>query len=65
MVKVKTIRDRLKTTYSWSISYVDNRRRDLDLEDCTHERGDGFGKKGKISPCYVVPYGKQVIKFAY
>ena len=34
--KVRIIRYRLKTTYSWQKSYVDNRRRDLEFEIGDH-----------------------------
>ena len=54
----------MQTTYSRQKPYADNRRRDLEFEE-----GDKvylkispmkgvvrFGKKGKLSPCYVGPY---------
>ena len=61
--KVHIIRNRLQTAYSRQKSYADHRRRDLEFEE-----GDKvylkilpmkgvfrFGKKGKLSPCYVGP----------
>ena len=62
--KVHIIRNRLETAYSQEKSYADQRRKDLEFEE-----GDKvyfkispmkgvvrFGKKGKLSPCYVGPY---------
>ena len=49
-------------TQSRQKSYVENRKRDLEfmIGDLvylnTQERGDGVGKKGKLSPPYVEPY---------
>ena len=57
------MRDRLKTTYSETKSYADNRRRDHEFEigygiylKITLIGFMRFGKKGKLSPRYVVPY---------
>ena len=62
--KIALIKERLKTAQSRQKSYVDNRRRDLEFEV-----GDPiflkvspmksvmrFGKKGKLSPCFVGPF---------
>ncbi|XP_038896502.1 uncharacterized protein LOC120084753 [Benincasa hispida] len=61
---VKLIRENLKTARDRQKSYVDKRRRDLEFEV-----GDQvflllfpwkgllrFGRKGKLSPCYIKPY---------
>ena len=65
----------MQTAYSRQKSYVDHRRRELDIEE-----GDKvylkispvkgvvrFGKKGKLSPRYVGPYEifQRVCKVAY
>ncbi|TMX05644.1 hypothetical protein EJD97_012909 [Solanum chilense] len=64
MEKVHIIRNWLKTTYNRQKSYVDHRRRDLEFEDgdkvyikISPMKGVArFGKKGKLSPCYLGPY---------
>ena len=64
MEKVKLIRERLKTAQSRQKSYADVRRRDLEFEvnDLVYLKISAMkglkklGKKGKLSPLYVVPY---------
>ena len=73
--KIHIIRNRLQKVYSWQKSYADYRSRNMDFEE-----GDKvylkispikgvvrFGKKGKLSPCYVDPYEnlQRVVKVAY
>ena len=76
MEKIKLIRERLKTAQSRQKSYADVKRRDLEFEvgdlvylKISPIRGGVkiFGKKGKLSPCYVGPYKilSRVGKVAY
>ena len=62
--KVSLIRQRLLTAQRWQKSYVDVRRRPLDFKvgdhvflKVMHKRGVvRFGKRGKISPRFIVPF---------
>ena len=73
--KVHIISNRLKTAYRWQKSNADNRRRELEflegdkvyLKISPMKGVMRFGKKGKLSPCYVSPYEilQMVGKVAY
>ena len=75
MEKVQLIRDRLKTTQSRHKSYANVRRKELEfqVDDWVFLKVSPmkvvmrFGKKGKLSPRYVVPYKilKRIGKVAY
>ena len=75
MEKVQLIRDKLKTAQSRQQSYADVRRRELEfqVDDWVFLKVSPmkvvmrFGKKGKLSPRYVVPYKilKRIGKVAY
>ena len=62
--KIHIIRNQLQKTFSRKNSYPNQRRRDLEFEECdkvylkiSPMKGVvRFGKKGKLSPCYVDPY---------
>ena len=72
---VKVIRDRLKIAQDRQKSYADNRIRDLEFQVGDHvfmriSPWKGvlrFGKKGKLSPCYMGPYEivERIGKVAY
>ena len=72
---VNVIRDRLKIAQDRHKSYADNRRRDLEFQvgDQVFMRISPwkgvlrFGKKGKLSPCYMGPYeiDERIGKVAY
>ncbi|KAI5353628.1 hypothetical protein L3X38_006522 [Prunus dulcis] len=62
--KVKMIRDKLKTAQDRQKSYADNRSKDLEftvgdwvfLKLALWKGVMRFGKRGKLSPCYIGPY---------
>ncbi|GJS65195.1 putative reverse transcriptase domain-containing protein [Tanacetum coccineum] len=62
--KVVWIKERLKATRDRQKSYVDNRRKPLEFEECDHvllkvspwKGVIQFGKKGKLAPRYVGPF---------
>ncbi|XP_028104470.1 uncharacterized protein LOC114303531 [Camellia sinensis] len=62
--KIKTIRERLKTTQSRQKSYADHRRRDLEFEISSHvfvkatpmKGHPRFSKMGKLTSRYVGPF---------
>ena len=73
--KVDLIRKRLVATQSRQKSYIDRRRRPLEFEvgdfiflNVSPTKGVArFGKRGKLSPCYIGPYqiSKRVGEVAY
>ncbi|WMV18945.1 hypothetical protein MTR67_012330 [Solanum verrucosum] len=73
--KVRLIKERLRTAKSHQKSYADVRRRDLEFDvlDWVYliispmKGVMRFGKKGKVSPCFVGPYQilRRVGKVAY
>ncbi|WMV23978.1 hypothetical protein MTR67_017363 [Solanum verrucosum] len=75
MEKVKVIQERLKTAQSHYKSYIDIRRRNIEFEvdDWVYIKVSPvkgvirFGKKGKLSPRYIVPYiiSKRIGNVAY
>ena len=64
MDKVNVIRSRLKAAQDRQKSYVDKRRKDLEFEvedrvslNLSPWKGViRFGKRGKLSPCYIGPF---------